>query len=488
MRPDQGSIQVYNGLDAALTFEIDQSLAALSSDPNSQLIYDFEKALQAPALEMMQHGFRVDPKALEIATRNTKSKLDSTTLILNQLTQAVFDRDVNPNSGPQLKSLFYDSMGIPPVTGWSKQTGQTFPMDRKVLEKLESYFYARPIVNSVLLHRDLSKTLQVLQTEIDDDWRWRTSYNIAGTTTGRWSSSKSLTGVGGNLQNVTDELRRIFIADPGWKLGGRDLSQSEAFEVGWFCGTVLGDWTYLEMLERGDIHTQVARMCFKNLPWTGDIKLDRKIADQKFYRHFSYRDATKRLAHGSSYLGKPPTMSANTKIPLPLVKDFQETFFNALPCIPNMHAWVAREIQSKGYLITSFGRRRDFFDRTSAEETLRGAVAYLFQSATGDRLNLGLWRIWKEMGTRIQILAQLHDAVYFQYRLDDDEDEIFAQTKDLMRVWLEHPLSDGTSRRFTIESDAQCGFNWAHRFRLNDDGTADDWNPQGLDKFVSKKN
>ncbi len=484
LTPEQGSLQVYNGLDAAMTFEINSTLSQLAK--GDDLIYNFEKAMQAPALEMMQRGFKVDARAMDLAARNTRAKLEATKSVLNKLTQAVFDRDVNPNSGDQIKSLLYSTMNIPPVRRWTP-SGMAEPMDRKVLEQLENYFYARPIVNAILLCRDLSKTLQTLETEIDDDWRWRTSYNIAGTSTGRWSSSKSLLGVGGNLQNITDELRRIFVADEGYKLCGRDLEQAESREVGWFCGTILGDWRYLDMIEAGDPHTYVARLCWPELPWNGDIKKDRKIAERKFYRHFSYRDATKRLGHGSNYMGKPPTMAENTKIPITIVRPFQERYFDAFPCIPQMHQWIAREIQSKGYLITPFGRRRDFFDRTNTDETLRGAVAHYFQSSTGDRLNLALWRVWKHMGTRIQLLAQVHDAFYFQYREDDDEDEIMELTKKYMEVELFHTFEDGTKRRFVIGSDAQVGYNWAHRFRLGADGEVEDWNPKGLDKYKPKK-
>ena len=477
---DDSSTQIYNGMDCCLTYEINDALYKLGH--NDHLIYDFERALQAPALEMMQRGFKVDSNAQQIAVGNTHRKLDACEKILQQLSRAVWDRDVNPNSGKQLKELFYDTMRLPPIKQWSKGVTK-IPMDRKTLEKLEAYFYARPIVNAVLLHRDLTKTLQVLETEIDSDWRWRTSYNIAGTTTGRWSSSKSPTGTGGNAQNVTDELRRIFIPDEGYKLAGLDLEQAEAREVGWFCGTILGDWSYLDMIEAGDPHTYVARMCWPELPWNGDIRKDRKIAERKFYRHFTYRDATKRLSHGSNYLGLPPTMAGHTKIPLAIVQRFQQRYFESFPCIPRMHQWVAREIQTTGFLVTSFGRRRDFFDRTNADETIRGAVAYLFQSATGDRLNLALWRIWKHMGTRVQLLAQLHDAVYFQYRIDDNERDVIEQAQKLMLVNMSHKLPNGNIRNYTIPSDAQVGFNWAHRYRLREDGTPEDWNPKGLDKY-----
>lgn len=477
------STQIYNGMDCCLTHEINDSLYRLGR--NDTLVYDFERAMQAPAMEMMLRGFKVDMNAQQIAVANTRRKLIHCEEVLKHIVPAITNKDYNPkfpNSGDQLRELFYQHMGIKPITMSVKGEVKT-PMDRKILERLEIHFYARPIVNAVLLYRDLAKTLQVLETEIDSDWRWRTSYNIAGTSTGRWSSSKSPTGSGNNLQNVTDELRRIFIPDEGYKLAGLDLEQAEAREVGWFCGTILGDWSYLNMIESGDPHTYVARMCWPELPWSGDIKKDRKIAERKFYRHFTYRDATKRLSHGSNYLGLPPTMSINTKIPIPIVFRFQKKYFESFPCIQRMHQWVAREIQTMGYLVNSFGRRRDFFDRGNSEETIRGAVAYLFQSATGDRLNLALYRLWKHLGTRVQILAQLHDAVYFQYRIDDNERDVLERAKELMLIYHEHKLPNGTIRKYTIPSDVQVGFNWAHKFRLREDGTPEEWNPKGLSKW-----
>jgi predicted chitinase len=776
--PHTGSMPVYNGLDTMVDFEIDDNTEYFLDDPNSKLIYQFELGMQAPALEMMLRGFRVDPVYREQTLADLQQKLADSQRVLNILSQSIWDQDLNPNSTKQLKSLFYDHMGIKPITRWSD--GEvTYPMNRETLESLQGYFYAQPIVGMILLCRDLTKSIQVLTTEIDADLRWRCSYNIGGTKTGRWSSSKSPIGTGcvlpstealtpngwkavsllqpgdliaqwdngyikfmpcitihkgilngkmfrvegeqikqtltpnhrvlyynaamkykytdqassvaklsqeviplgghyhegnlsvpkyaamlmadfsregktwratfkkqrkidrlfalaeehlldceeqvaktgyrrfvirgeqdlpkkwgswvlqlslqsatelleearywdatdrgsgfifftadkeqaewfatlahlvgksatmrlveqsegsysttpiwwvnvkdrahariqrklwqevdyngevycpqipssywlmredgfisitgnSNFQNITEDLRRNFIPDPGWKLYGIDLEQAESREFGWFCGTILGDWTYLDMIERGDLHTQVARMCWPELPWTGDIKRDRQIADRKFYRHFTYRDACKRLGHGSNYLGTPRTMSGHTKIPVSIVERFQDSYFDELPCIPAAHRWIAQEIQTKHHLINAFGRRRDFFDRTDSDETLRGAVAHMFQSATGDRLNLGLWRLWHYMGGRIQILAQLHDAVYFQARKTDNEREVVSTALDLMKVQLTHTNTDGTKRYFTIPGEAQGGFNWAHRFKLDSEGNRIEWNKYGLDKI-----
>ncbi len=85
------------------------------------------------------------------------------------------------------------------------------------------------------------------------------------------------------------------------------------------------------------------------------------------------------------------------------------------------------------------------------------------------------------MGTRVQILNQLHDAFYFQARIDDDEEDILAQVKDLFEIPLYHKP---TGRKFIVPGEIQGGFNWAHRFRLREDGSLENWNPGGLEKIT----
>jgi len=472
---------IYCGFDSPLTHEINAAFDRELPDGGRPLIYDFERALQGPVLEMQLRGFRVDPSARETAITNTRRKREAAQTILDTLAGAVWDKGVNANSGQQLKDLFYNHMGIRPLA-MSVKGERKEPMDRKILERLEDYFYPRPLVNAILLIRDLDKTLQVLETEIDSDWRFRTSYNIGGTDSFRFSSSKSGLGTGGNFQNVHAELRRIFIPDPGWKLYGLDKEQAESREVGFLCGVLFDDWSYLDAAESGDVHTYVTRMVYPEWNWTGDLRKDRELAEKPFYRTFTYRDASKRLSHGSNYYGKPPALSQQIRIPINLVFQFQERYFSAFPCIRRLHTWVARELQTKQALYNVFGVRRDFFDRPDQEETLRSAIAHLFQSATAHDTNLGLYRIWKSMRGRVQVLAQLHDAVYFQAREDDDEEAVVAEATELMKVELSH-----RGRKFIVPTEAKSGFNWAPRYRQDADGKWIEWNKAGLDKIGAKR-
>jgi hypothetical protein len=144
-----------------------------------------------------------------------------------------------------------------------------------------------------------------------------------------------------------------------------------------------------------------------------------------------------------------------------------------------MHQWVAEHLQRDRFLVNSFGRRRDFFDRPDIEETLKSAIAYMFQSATGDCLNLGLYRLWKKMGAGpVQLLSQLHDAIYFQLPKTSEREEMdwLASALDCVQITQKF-----NGRSMTIPGEITGGFNWAHRFRLLEDGSLDDWNPSGLD-------
>lgn len=471
--------QVYNGNDCLQTYEINDREEELPDD-GWRLIDAFERGLQGPVLEMMWRGIRVDPAARELAIRSLKSRIERVEVMLKAWTESLWDVPYNkkfPNSGKQLKEFFYDHMGLPRIKKMVKGN-LTEPMDREALERQADYFPVRLIVAVVLCYRDLTKCLQVLQTEIDNDWRMRQSINIAGTTTGRFSSSKSTIGTGTNLQNITESLRHIFIADEGYKIAGIDKEQIESRYVGWIIGLLFNDWKYLDACESGDLHTTVARMVWKDLDWTGDLKKDRELAEKPFYRHFTRRDATKRLSHGSNYVGKPNTMALHTQIDRDLCRMFQETYFTEFPGIPRFHNWIAGQLQTRHYLINAFGRRRDFFDRPDSEETIRSAVAFWPQSSAVDDTNLGMWRVWRYLGERVQLLNQEHDAVYFQYK-PQEEQEILIEAQKLMKVELTAP----NGRVFSVPTDIKVGWNKGLRWKQDNTGKLIDINPRGLDKW-----
>ena len=478
--PAKDTLQVYNGLDCCVTLEVHEELTRTHNQLPA--IYDFERALQAPYLEIMQRGFRVDRVGREAAARVLRARIEKLDLRLQKLARAVWDKGLNPGSYRQLQDFFYGAMHLPEI--WLSQKGvRKLSTNREALERLETYLHARPITSTILAIRDLAKQLQVLDTEIDSDGRFRTSYNIAGTETGRPSSSQNAFGTGGNAQNIAPGLRYVFVADPGYKLVNIDLEQVEARDVGFFCGCLFNDWTFLDSCESGDLHTANARLIWPGLPWTGDIKADRAVAERPFYRDFSYRDMAKRGSHLSNYSGTAFTASRHLKVPQPLMEEFQARYCRgrnadpkrglpaispAYPAIPRYWQWVATQLQTTHQLVTPFGRRRHFFGRPNDDTTLREAIAYLPQSTTADRMNLGLWRVWHQLPD-VQLLGQGFDSIVFQCR-EHQVDDLTARALELVRVELVSP----SGRRYVVPGEAAVGWNWSY---------ASDTNPDGLVKW-----
>lgn len=440
---------VYNGLDCAITAEVlDQLLPQL--DNSTSATYRFSKDLQGPCLEMRLRGVLIDQARKEQVIDEYYTTLEK---LENQLEKIVGDGcglwQFNWRSPRDLHTLFYDVLEIPPI----KKRGKPV-VDRGALERLENYFSAGMIVRHLLLMRDLQKKISMLRTEIDPDGRIRTSYNIAGTTTGRLSSSFSEFGTGTNLQNIEESLRSMFIADPGCKLAYIDAEQGESRVVGAIEGNLFSDWRYLDACEGGDLHTSVAKLVWpKDLPWTGNITQDRQLAEQVYYRHYDRRFMCKKIGHGTNYGGKPKTLAAQAKVEQGLIEDFQPKYFKAFPAHLRWHEHVKRELAEFGNLTTLTGRKRWFFGRRNDDATIREAIAYNPQGSLADILNSGMLNVWKNRSCTL--LMQIHDAILIQYP-EEREDEVIPLVLEQLRF----PIQLESGREFIIPYGVATGWNW----------------------------
>lgn len=454
-------LQIYNGFDCCITHEVHQALVSLFQ-PETQNIYDHERALQAPALEMMLRGIRVDMIGRDMLVSELKAQRNRGHHVLDKLAYAVWGKPLNPNSYPQVRALFYDTMGIPKIYNYTKGR-KTLTSDRAALERIQCYFHAKPLAKTIMAIHDLNNRIAVLQTGVDSDKRMRTGWNVGGTETGRWSSSKNAFGTGDNLQNMTKELRFIFVADPGYKMAYIDLEQAESRVVGLLCFAASGDSSYLDACESSDLHTAVARMVWPELEWVDDSAENQRVANQPFYRHFSYRDMAKRGGHATNYYGKPWTLSRNLKIEKVVAELFQAKYFKAFSCIKRWHQAIARELQTTGKLVTPLGRRRQFFDRLRDDTTLKEAIAYVPQSTVADILNYGLWKIWERF-PEVHLLANAHDAVLVQYPAERETELIPKLRKE-----IETPITLA-GRTIVIPTEVATGWNWSEQNEKNPDG------------------
>ena len=463
---------IYNGLDCCVTLEVlDEMLPQLDNLTGST--YALSRALQAPVFEMNLRGIRVDERERLRAIESYGSDSERVERHLHMLVRDGVGYDGFRDSGKtkawrsnaSVATLLYDVCKLPEVRRRNERGEMARTVNRDALEKLQIHFITQSLIAHILTLRDFGKKIGVLKTKIDADGRLRTSYNIAGTTTGRFSSSFNDFGTGGNLQNVEERLRRIFIADPGMKFANIDLEQADSRNIGAMCWNVFRDPKYLDACESGDLHTSVAKMSRPELPWTGAIRADRAVAEQPYYRHHSLRHVCKVLGHGTNYLGSPYEMSKHTKIEQSVIKDFQELYFRTFPAIPRLHEWVKKELIERGYLVTPFGRKRWFFGKRDERDTLKQAVAHLGQSMTADEMNhamLALWRL-----NIVQLLLQGHDSILVQYR-EETENEVLPKVLEAMRVTIELE----TGRPFTVPVEIKVGWNWSKIAEDNPDGLA----------------
>jgi len=316
--------QIYCGLDSCVTLEI-HGVIKKQPDETIKLIYNFSRALQAPVLEMNLRGILTDGYEVNKLIHIYGDRKDRIHSIIQSYAAVVWGAPLNPGSYKQLKEFFYERMNIPKIYKFEKGERKV-TVNRDALTQIQQYRYARPIAIAILSYRDMVKKIGVLKSGIDDDERMRFSWNIGGTNTGRFSANENVYGGGTNSQNITDELRKIFVSDEGKKFAYLDLAQAESRLTAY----VSGDEAYISACESEDLHTAVSHLIWPELDWSqGHNKnsvADREVADQKFWRHWSYRDLGKRGGHLTNYLGQPASNAKKLNISVDAMKQFQRVY------------------------------------------------------------------------------------------------------------------------------------------------------------------
>lgn len=462
--PAEGLLWVYCGFDACVPQEILPQIKE-HFDEHTAAVYDFERTMYGPALSMMLTGVLVD----EAQIVSTIAELEAQERDLNAYIQSLFiafcGEGVSVASPSQMAEFFYYSesgLGLKPRYARRKQ-GSSVTTDRDALESIaQEYYYARPLILGIFELKELRKRLEFLRRGVDSDKRVRCTFSPAATDTGRWSSYKNPWGRGGNFQNQTETIRKIYVPDEGRIFLCPDLKQAESYGVAYFSG----DENYLAALQSSDLHTAVAKMVWPDLAWPNDSGPgDRAVADSAFYRHFSHRDMSKRGGHATNYLGSPAEVARNLKVPTSVMEMFQFTYFRTFPKIPEWHKTVQAQLQSEGFLVSPLGRKRTFFGRRFDNSTLKKAVASLPQGLISDILKIGLYKIWQKYEAPwgqdpkrpVCLHADLHDGALIGVRVEL-LDEIAADLLKLLSVPVQMPAGV-----MTIPVELSVGFRWQKR-------------------------
>lgn len=280
----------------------------------------------------------------------------------------------------------------------------------------------------------------------------RSSSNVGAAETGRWSASKAPDWTGWNIQQISDRLRGIMVADPGLEFWCADYSAAES----WIVAYDAQDEGYIAAHQTGDPHTTVAKMIYPDLlPWTGDLAADKELASKYTFDwdpHHPLRDHMKRVQHGGNMGRTPAGIARQLHIPVSEAEKFFELMYGpegAFPRIKARHREIAEQLKRTGTTVSCLGRKRQFFGRTWDDETLREALGQLEQSPVADVLNLALLRVWLDLDlrpnihdapaphqpNRVWLIAQVHDAIWGLRRIGDDD--ALRRVAELMTIPIE---------------------------------------------------
>ncbi len=496
----------YNALDCCTTAGVFEALAPLLT-PTTERTYAFERACQSPAMSMMRRGILVDVRARDRAVKRVKGELRAKLKGLNAL-QVVREKwdgveletgkckkatrkdgrhkwplrvpdaerkcvdcntarlrpdPFNAASWQQTWHLLYDLHGI----AKQKNKKRVVSVDEECLERIARKFPAfAPLTLGIIAAKGMSKQLGFLKSTLSTKGRMHSSFNVGAAWTGRWSASKDPYKRGTNTQNVGEKNRAMFIADPGMKLGYFDLSQADSRVVAYDAE----DEAYINAHETGNVHLQAARIFWPDdLPWTGDATVDKKMLKTTplpWHPDLFYYDQSKRNQHGLNFGLSPHGLAMQSHQPLVEAERAYDRFFEWAPRLKARQRAVIAEVRETGVITTPLGRRCQFFGMRDDPHTHKQALSYIPQSTTSDVLNIALWHVWKELDPDLlHLLAQVHDAILFQFR-EDIEHSIVERVTQLMEI--EVPMRGG--RTMVIPVEPSVGFNWGKRSESNPRG------------------
>lgn len=396
----------YNCEDCCYTFEVAQGEANAVQAftprwPKLPEVHAFQQKLFNPVLKTMNRGIRSDQrKRGEFAMMLQEEIARREQLFIDML-----GAPLNPRSSPQMQELFYGRLNQKTI--FNRATGNVSCDDEALTKIAEREPLLRPLIRRILEHRSLGVFLSTfVNAPLDADGRIRCSFNIAGTETYRFSSSKNAFGSGLNLQNIPaggddgDDLelpnvRELFLPDPGNTFFDIDLSSADLRIVTWE-----SDCREMKaMLKEGkNPYVEIAKEYYR------DPTITKK--------HPRYRDF-KSLAHGTHYLGTPKGLADRIGLSVHDCDTVQKWYFGKFPEIKRWQDDFKDQVVKRRYVENCFGYRCYVFDRIEGT-IFNQMVAWLPQSTVACLINRAYVAIDEQL-PEVEVLLQVHDSLAGQF-------------------------------------------------------------------------
>jgi DNA polymerase-1 len=466
----------YNANDVANTFGIAQVFEKkLKESKQLQDTYNFEMR-QLPVAMMLQiQGTLIDQDKKSELIANTQEIIDTTEEQLEKL----FGKKINYRSPTQMQDLLYNELNLPVQykRRKNKDDKQTISTDKNSLKKLEQLAPDNPMFKLILEHKKNLTLMNFLDLELSPEGKVHTSYNITGKkidakdiddegrkSFGRWSSSESiiLPFGSGNLQNIPESARQMYVAPKGYRIITADYIQAEAVVVAYLSNdrrliSLFKDSFGMKTSERKkhrefDVHMIKAADLF-------DVDLSLVTKEQ--------RDIGKRVRHARNYDMGANTLAIQLGCSVSRAKELIKKDNLANPLLKLWQESIVEELRQTRTLTNLFGRVHRFLERWG-DSLFKSAYSYKPQSTVGDLLNHSIVRMYEndEFVKDFQIWLQLHDAVYV---LVPDNDDTMYKAMQMMRKHMIEKVNVN-HEVMMIDVDFKWGYNWGNLKEIDYEG------------------
>jgi DNA polymerase I len=398
---------------------------------------DLELPLVPILADLERVGIRVDSRTLTAQASLVEKELaDRSAAIF-----AAAGEEFNINSPKQLAEILFDKLKLPVL----KRTGAARTPSTAV-EVLEELALTHDLPRVILEWRALAKLkgtyIDALPQLINPaTGRVHTSFNQAVAATGRLSSSDP------NLQNIPirteigREIRRAFVAEPGYRLISADYSQIELRVL----AHLSGDESLTAAFARGDdIHDQTALKVFGEHSGLSKHELRRR---------------SKIINYALLYGKTAFTLAKDIGVSQEAAQEFINAYFAGFPKVRGFIDRTLEDARRTGVVKTMFGRRRPVPEITSKNGQIRSgaeraAVNMPIQGTAADilkRAMIDVHAALAESRSQARMILTVHDELLFESPADQT-DEVAALVRDKM----EHAVALSVP----LDVDIGVGENW----------------------------
>ena len=439
----------YAAMDAiAVTRLLPGLQAELKANSTMKLFEEIELPLIPVLADMEMTGISLDTNYLNKMSIELQNRMNEIEIKV----YAHVGEHFNINSTQQLSNAIFTRLKLTPPDGTKRTESGHFSTSAEVLEALKG---KHPVVDSLLEYRELSKLkstyVDALPQQVNPQTgRVHTSYNQAGSVTGRIASSDP------NLQNIPirtelgRQVRKAFIATKGFTLISVDYSQVELR----IAAHMSKDEAMLAAFKADqDIHTATAAAIL-------GTTLDKVTKEQRR----NAKAINFGLLYGMSAFG----LTRTSDLTLAEAEDFVEAYFKQFPGVKGYLDNMRRLAASQGYVETLLGRRRYFpglksggNPSTRAREE-REAINAPIQGTAADIMKLAMIKVasaLKDAGLHGHLLLQVHDELV----LECPENEL-KETVKIVRTMMENAYN----LVIPLKTEARFGHDWGDLSVLED--------------------